>query len=397
MIEATVELGRDAMKATQWEACGLAMLFVVGFMGACSHPETRAGNGWNQKNAAAYLDQREAWWMAWPVAARDHQTFCVSCHTAVSYALARPALRTALGEDVPSPGERRLLDNVAKRVRLWNEVKPYYSDKEYGEHKAAQSRGTEAVLNALILATYDAREGKLSDDTRAAFADMWALQQTQGDGKGAWSWLQFNNEPWEAHDSQYYGAALAAVATGAAPDNYRSSPEIQNNLKLLREYLNREYTEQSAINRVVLLWASTKWPGLLTRERRQSIVSEVIDQQRADGSWSLAPLSWTWRDWSLKSQIKLWIRSDATPLEPKSDGYATGLIVFALEQASLPRENVHLERGLAWLMRSQNKKEGFWPSYSLNGRHDPSSDTGRFMDDAATAYAVLALTDNGTR
>ncbi|MGH9354004.1 MAG: hypothetical protein ACRD2G_17890 [Terriglobia bacterium] len=382
------------MKAAMRGACGLALFLVVGFIGACSHPKTKAVNFWNPKAAAAYLDQREGWWMAWPIAARDHQTFCVSCHTAVPYALARPALRTTLGEEGPSVNERRLLENVRQRVRLWKVVRPYYGDQGYGVHKAAESRGTEAILNALILANYDAHEGKLNDDTRAAFADMWALQQTRGDERGAWSWLQFNNEPWEAHDSQYYGAALAAVAIGVAPDNYRSSPEIQNNLKLLSEYLNREYAEQAAINHVVLLWASTKWPGILTRERQQSIVSEVIDQQRADGSWSLAPLSWTWRDWSLKSQIKLWIRSDGTPLEPKSDGYATGLIVFALEQAGLPRGNVHLERGIAWLMRNQNRKEGFWPAYSLNGRRDSSSDTGRFMDDAATAYAVLALTGN---
>jgi hypothetical protein len=37
---------------------------------------------WDQKAAAAYLDGREGWWMNWPRAGRDHETFCVSCHTA---------------------------------------------------------------------------------------------------------------------------------------------------------------------------------------------------------------------------------------------------------------------------------------------------------------------------
>src|SRR5262245_47437745 len=42
---------------------------------------------WNPKAAAAYLDQRERWWMGWQDAAREHGTFCISCHTSVPYAL----------------------------------------------------------------------------------------------------------------------------------------------------------------------------------------------------------------------------------------------------------------------------------------------------------------------
>jgi len=191
---------------------------------ACSHPETKVANTWDQKAAAAYLDQRESWWMDWPVAARDHETFCISCHTAVPYALSRPALREVLGEEAPSVNERKLVDNVTKRVRLWREVGPFYDDEGY-DHKAAESRGTEAVLNALVLASHDAQKGKLSDDTRTAFENMWSLQRTTGDKTGAWEWLSFGLEPWEASDSQHYGAALAALAAGIAPENYRSTRE----------------------------------------------------------------------------------------------------------------------------------------------------------------------------
>ncbi|MGA2538477.1 MAG: hypothetical protein ABSF53_20885 [Terracidiphilus sp.] len=45
-------------------------------------------------------------------------------------------------------------------------------------------------------------------------------------------------------------------------------------------------------------------------------------------------------------------------------------------------------------MSNQNAKEGFWPASSVNKRRHISSDTGRFMSDAATAFAVLALTEN---
>src|SRR5208282_817405 len=153
--------------------------------------ETAPGSSWDPRAAASYLDQRESWWMEWPKAARDHDTFCVSCHTAVPYALARPALRSALGEQAPSENERRLLDNVTRRVRLWEEVAPFYTDKDRGAYKTVESRGTESVLNALILASRDAQTGRLSTDARAAFEHMWAEQQTSGNRQGAWLWLRF--------------------------------------------------------------------------------------------------------------------------------------------------------------------------------------------------------------
>jgi squalene-hopene/tetraprenyl-beta-curcumene cyclase len=381
----------------------LATCVVAGFLAVCWHKETRAAGSsrpkavpthldqpetkiviaWDQKSAAAYLDQRASWWMEWPKAARDHETFCVSCHTAVPYALSRPALRGALFEKGPSPNERRLLDNVTKRVRLWKEVAPFYSDADRGVYKTVESRGTESVLNALILVSHDAQNGQLTSDARMALDNMWAEQQTTGNKKGAWLWLRFANEPWEADDSDYYGATLAAVAVGTAPGEYRARPEIQNNLKLLREYLNRECAAQTAINRAVLLWASTKLPGLLAPEKRQAIIQELLAKQQADGGWSLSSLVGGWK------------RNDGTSQEMKSDGYATGLITFALQKAGVPREDSQEKHGLAWLAANQNKTEGFWPSYSLNKNkeHHLSPDTALFMNDAATAYAVLALTE----
>jgi len=346
-------------------------------------PERKAANSWDQRGAAAYLDQRAGWWMEWPKAARDHETFCVSCHTAVPYALSRPALRPGLAEEAPSANERRLLNNVTKRVRLWKEVAPFYSDADRGAYKTVESRGTESVLNALILAGNDAQSGRLSNDTRTALDNMWAEQQTAGDKAGAWSWLRFANEPWEADDSDFYGATLAAVAAGAAPENYHARPEIQNQVKMLRAYLNRKCAAQTTINRVALLWASAKLPGLLAAEQQSAIINDVRSKQQADGGWSLSSL------------VGAWKRADGTPQELESDGYATGFITFVLQQAGISREDAQLRQGLAWLVANQNKTEGFWRSYSLNKNeaHHLSPGTARFMSDAATAYAVLALTE----
>ena len=371
-------------------ASSLRTLLVVALAstvwGAARDARTDGSLAWNPKSAAAYLDGRASWWMRWPGAARDHGTFCISCHTALAYGLARPRLRFALGETRLSPNEVRLVENVGKRVRLWNDVQPYY-----GGGNANRSRGTESVLNALILANYEAGTGKLSTETKRAFDNLWALQQTAGESRGAWEWIQFNNEPWEAHDSPYFGAALAALAVGA-PEGYRSAPEIQNRLQMLNEYLNRDFAKQSPLNQAVVLWASVEWPGLLAADRRDTLVHDLMNRQQADGGWSLASLVWTWRTWSFTSLAKLWIHSEATPLHPKSDGYATGLIAFALEQSGVRREDPRLQRARAWLVRNQDQTEGRWPAYSPNAKRDHEKGEGLFMNDAATAFAVLALT-----
>jgi squalene-hopene/tetraprenyl-beta-curcumene cyclase len=399
------------MNPTRWPAFGLAACSVAAMVAlglragtgvadsrdakiAAAHgerTETRVATTWDQKAAAAYLDQRAGWWMGWQRAQRDHDTFCVSCHTAVPYAMSRPSLRAALAEQGPSPNERKLLDNVTKRVRLWKEVAPFYTDADRGVYKSVESRGTESVLNALILASHDASNGvssgHLSEDTRAAFENMWAEQQTSGTQKGAWLWLRFKNEPWEADDSDFYGAALAGIAVGTAPENYRAKPQIQNNLKMLSEYLNRESAAQTLSNRAVLLWASAKVPGLIGAERQKAIIDELLSKQQPDGGWSLTSMAGGWK------------RHDGTPQEALSDGYATGLIIFALEQAGVSRENAQLQKGLAWLTANQNRTDGYWLAYSLNNNeeHHISPDTVRFMKDAATAYAVLALSESNTR
>ena len=284
---------------------------------AADKPDTTNPVKWNQPAAAKYLDARELWWQSWAPAQRDHGTSCVSCHTVVPYALSRPALNSSLDEQ-PSAAERTMMERVEKRVNLWNQVDPFYKDASNGPGKSVESRSTESVLNTLILASYDAHQGHLRDVTRKAFNAAWTLQLKDGPAAGAWSWQVFHLAPWESGESQYQGAVFMALAVGMAPDNYRNESSISGNRKSLQSYLSREYAKQPLLNRIVLLWASAKLPGLMPSQERVSLLASILEKQGNDGGWCVAKLG-------------SWQREDHTVLDATSDGYATGLTVLALE------------------------------------------------------------------
>jgi squalene-hopene/tetraprenyl-beta-curcumene cyclase len=341
-----------------------------------------AQQSWSPASAAGYLDKRAEWWTSWPTSARDHGTFCVSCHTATPFMLGRPTLRSELKESDRSPNEQKILASVIKRVRMWHDVEPFYSDQTRGLPKTSESRGTESILNSLILVWNDLPAGHLSPDARLALDNMWALQFRSGDMTGSWAWLQFHNAPFEG-DSQFYGSALAAIAIGLAPDNYQAEPAIQGGVKALSAWLVKNMDAQTPLDRVMLLWASAQLNGLLTREQQNRIVEETLARQKDDGGFSMASL------------IGPWKRHDDTPLNAASDGYATGLIAFVLDQINAQQARPPLQRALAWLRGNQLQPDGRWPAFSLNNNRPVTSDTGLFMSDAATAYAVLALTNAG--
>lgn len=331
--------------------------------------------GWSPSGAAHYLDHRANAWLHWRTASRDHGTVCMSCHTSLPYLLARDELRRVLNEAALPAPEQRLLGMVKERVQLWSQVLPWY-----GKQKLA-SRGTESVINALTLVNADTGTGRLSPLTRTALQDMWALQVTDGPSAGSWPWINFDNAPWEAPDSGYYGTTLAAVATGLTPASYRRDPAVQSRIALMRGYLQREYPHQSLLSQVDLLWASGAMPDLIDPAARARLLSELTALQKPDGGWNLASL------------IPGWKRHDHSPQPPGSDGYATAFVTFALQQSGVPPTDDRVRRGLAWLKAHQSHWNGRWMTQSPNRRNGWLPHEGNhFMDDAATAFAVLSLT-----
>jgi hypothetical protein len=338
------------------------------------------------RRAVAYLDGRQDDWSAFAGAKRGKdadRTSCVSCHTGVSYALARPSLRRFTAKPEPSEAEARMIAAVTLRVEHWAELDSPRFRLMYDNdaRKKVESRGTEAVLNALILARADAARGARTpgDATRAAFTHLWATQTQDGDDDGSWTWLNFGLEPWEATGSRAFGASLAAIAVGSAPGylaETRDDPAARG-VRALREYLRRRFPRESLYNRLWILEASTNLDGILSAEQKQEVVDQLLPLQRDDGGWSL-------------SSLGTFKRVDGTAQAKDSDGYATGLILQLLVRAGHPTARPEVVHGLAWL-RSHQQKDGSWPGRSMNKERDPSTFTGKLMTDAATAISAQAL------
>jgi hypothetical protein len=340
---------------------------------------------WKPDLARNYLDAREKTWFAFDSrGVGETRSSCISCHTVLPYALALPALSKFDGGRARKADETHLLAQTRMRVANWSrldtkELGLYYKDSE---RKKKESWGTEAVFNALILATNDRTQGASapSKATKQAFTNLWATQTRSGDNRGSWEWLDFGEPPWGDAASRYWGATLAAIAVGTAPGYLPGSDaDAATGIAMLRSYLKTRFPNQNLHNQAWALWASAKLDGILTKAEQSKLCNQLLAAQQADGGWSLPSLG-------------TWVRRDGSPQERASDGYATGLALHVVHLAGAPRDETGLVKGREWL-RSHQSATGAWRTVSLIKKRDPSSHVGKFMSDAATALDVLALTD----
>ncbi len=364
---------------------------------------------WDPAAAAAYLDKRMDLWFTYGTKLKtgDRQTTCVACHAGLAYALSRPVLRRLAHVDVPSPQEARLIDETRRRAETYSTHQVLYN---FDERRQIESRCTEAVLNAVILTSADAAQNlrEPSEPTKKALARLWETQRADG----RWEWLDFGLEPWETVDSGYHGAAYAAFAVGTAK-GYQQDAAATAGIARLRSYLSANYEAQHLYNRTWALLASTRLKNVVTDAQRKALIADLVRTQREDGGWSLQAMG-PWR-WSKPAPpFKPPGELDASLLT-QSDGYATGLVVYTLEQTGVSPSNATIRKGIRWLETNQHALPvpdvpgRGWQSYSLNYdrehgslHYDPAlrGEKGEpwrrlFMSDTATAFAILALANGG--
>lgn len=312
---------------------------------------------WNPKLAAQYLDGRQREWFTWPRAASADGP-CVSCHTGMPYLLARPALRRVLGEKQPTAYETGLLNRLRAKA---------------GEKLPGALQGVESIFAALFLA----RQDPSGAATGRAFDQLASLQVHEGRLAGAWPWYNANLDPWETPPSFFYGAALAGLALGSAPDEIRSRAATGEQIHALKSYLDAQLPDQPLHSRLALLWASTKLPSLLAHDTRQSLIDEILRKQQPDGAWSIESLG-------------PWPKHPVAPVSDGDNAYATAFTAYVLQRAGVAAPGA-----LEWLAAHQNHETGAWPAVSMNKHYPAGSMEEKFLQDAATAFAALALIESG--
>jgi squalene-hopene/tetraprenyl-beta-curcumene cyclase len=297
--------------------------------------------------------------------------------------------------DAPSTQEARLIDDTTRRVDTYSTHQVLY---DMNERRQIESRGTEAVLNAVILTSADAARNlrEPSAPTKKALARLWETQRADG----RWDWLEFGLEPWETTEAVYHGATFAAFAAGTAPGQHDAAATA--GIERLRTYLSTNYPAQHLYNRTWALLASTRLKRVVSDAQRDALVEELVRAQRDDGGWSLEAMGpWKWSKTAppVKSPGDL----DASLLT-QSDGYATGLVVYTLKQAGVDPGHAAIRKGIQWLQTNQRAipvpdvPGRAWHAHSLNYDREHGGEKGEpwrrlFMSDTATAFAILALAE----
>jgi squalene-hopene/tetraprenyl-beta-curcumene cyclase len=222
------------------------------------------------------------------------------------------------------------------------------------------------VVAAAALAYNDAATTKkLHPLTRTALDRMWKVQRKDG----GFSWYKCNLPPMEIDD--HYGATLAAVATGVAPEGYANSDAARKGLDGIRVYLKAN-PPANLHHKAMTLWAASYLDDLLTVDERKRSIDALLAVQLPDGGWSAASLG-------------SWKRADKREQDPKTaDGYGTGFVAFALRRAGVPASDPAIQNAIAWLKANQ-RASGRWFTRSL------SKDETHYLSDAGSAFAVMAL------
>ena len=301
------------------------------------------------KQAARYLDNASLNW--------QKNRKCATCHTNMSYLMARPALAGAMKDS----GEVR------------DFFESYYLARWEQGKKTPENPYRPVVVGAALAFNDAQTTGTLSDTTRKTLDLMWT---TQGKN-GAWNWVKCGWAPMEIDD--HYGVTLAALATGVAPDNYAETASAKAGLAKVRDYLVNQ-PAPSLHHRIMIAWASLRIGNLMEKQEREEVLQEMLSRQHVNGGWATPAFLAEW---------KAFKRKDRKPHDIETpDAYGTGLALVVAREMGVPAGDARLQKGVAWL-KSNQRESGKWFTAS------PTKDSKNYFTNIGCAFAVLGLQSCG--
>lgn len=306
--------------------------------------------------ALAHLDLGSKLW--------SNSRRCIACHTNGSYLQIRPALTNHFGP--PAPEARNFYLEQLQALQMREEKKLKESTVP-----------AQVIYLAAGLAEWDAHvTKKLSPETTAALKLMLDIQLESGTWGTLDCWPPFESDA-------YHEATVAAMAIGTAPGWLAQLTDDKQKAAVarLRTYLQTEKPLHD-YSRVLLLWASTRMPDLITDSQRQEIVEMIFKHQRTDGGWSIRtfakPEAWGGGNRAAK------LREEPEFANPPSDGHQTGLAIIVLRASGVDAKDPRIQRGIEWIKVNQ-RESGRWWTRSLN------TDKWHFITYSGTCYPLLAL------
>ncbi len=290
------------------------------------------------------------------------QKKCVSCHTHGMFMLTRPALSKYWGK--PPTAVRDFVVQQARDILQDND--------------STGSTPAQIAYIARGLAEWDAHVNKtMSPETDSTLRYVIGLQDDDGSIKASYRWPPINSDT-------YHATIMAAMATATAPGwrENMDNEEISSRVERLDDYL-KNTTPKHDHQRLLLLWASTRVPNLLTEQQQQRIIDMIWKHQRDDGGWSIRTFA-SPDEFGGGKKAEL-LKTDPHYLNPVSDAYQTGLAIVVLRDAGIPAHDERIVRGVKWLLSNQ-RESGRWWTRSLN-----TTSRFHYITYSGSAYASLAL------
>jgi squalene-hopene/tetraprenyl-beta-curcumene cyclase len=269
---------------------------------------------------------------------------CYACHSTFTHLAARS-----------------IMDPLAEEVMKSRVMLERFNERMFDPQRAGQVKthhiSRVRVLSAVELARHDAATtGKLAPLTRRMLDFMWTYQKKDG----GIDWIHVKEAPQAIDD--YWPVAMMALGAGIAPDNYAQTPKASEGIEKLRGWL-KAHPPQTLHERGLILLAHSFVGGVLTPDEVPAHAEAIFGAQHEDGGWSMTDLA-------------PWVRKDKKPLDPAlTDGYATGLLTFALARSGFASGDHRMRRAIGW-MKTRQRSGGGWFTQSPFSRDRIATNTG---------------------